>query len=203
MVNSRFSDTPLRSICIHSKPLFISSFQKKSKTRKPLIPLSFTTSWQNSLFAETVLLSFYSLSSHILVSLSPRLHPLLLQPFFDAGNLLTVLFVICVSLSLLFPLSAYILISLPPTALWSKTPSCVSFFLLTTAEAFVSDSRAELSERSPSEACILSLLITERRLLCRHWSGEKDVVGKQRMKRKFLEAETKESSSKGSFWVAL
>lgn len=128
MVNSRFSDTPLRSICIHSKPLFISSFQKKSKTRKPLIPLSFTTSWQNSLFAETVLLSFYSLSSHILVSLSPRLHPLLLQPFFDAGNLLTVLFVICVSLSPLPSIRLYSHFSSSNRSLIQDAFLCFFFF---------------------------------------------------------------------------
>lgn len=47
---------------------------------------------------------------------------------------------------------------------------------------------------------VLSLLITERRLLCRHRSAEKDIAvkKKQRMKRKFLAAETKGSFSKGS-----
>lgn len=70
-------------------------------------------------------------------------------------------------------------ISLHSNAPWSNTPFSIPFsflppfFSLTTVKAFVCDSHPRLTE-----ACILSLLITERRLLCRHHVWKKWRSGK-------------------------
>lgn len=126
-------------------------------------------------------------------------------------------FLLCLSFFITYPYDPNILVSIPHplTFLWclklsvslpsiflycNFSPSTLSlikhsiyvcFFL------FADHSKSycpKLSKHSPSEAPILSLLITEHSLLCCHHGVEKDIAGKQRMKRKFLEAETKESS---------
>lgn len=70
-------------------------------------------------------------------------------------------------------------ISLHSNAPWSNTPFSIPFsflppfFSLTTVKAFVCDSHPQLTE-----ACILSLLITERCLLCHHHVRKKRRSGK-------------------------
>lgn len=69
----------------------------------------------------------------------------------------------------------------------------MGFFFADHCRSFVCDSRPGLQERSPSEGLrLISSNYRKRHLLCRHFRGEgKTRARKQRMKRKFSEAETK------------
>lgn len=156
---------------IHSKPLFISRFQEPKKPWKTTLFLHSLMTKDLNISAEFPLCVLYS---YPVASFPPP------STFLWCKKSSLLFRHLCPAL---FPPSAYTLISLPQTCLWSRTPSSILFFFFSADHCrsfclrFSSWAFVSVCHPRP---CVLSLLITERRLLCRHRSAEKDIAVKKK-----------------------